>query len=404
MKYNTTVVDFQNLKKKLSPLIKKMTAAGVKITFVPGETFVKEVPVYAVDEITHAMHRTGQTEYIECIEYEFDMEPYKIGDYRFGAVVKRTLEDNVNAVYVQEDENAADFSKYRTGALVCEHCRKNHARNKCVILIDNTTGAHKMVGTKCAKDFAGYDLENFSKWFEAIDEIIYENKEPWVNVQLLGNYKVCVDVREYLARCIYRVDRFGYNRDTTKYDAMKDMKTPIEDKWLSLADEVINFFNTNEFTDPFEHNIKMYLTGKLPVTNANGIVAYAFVSYKKILDRIAKENARNAAMALSDYVGNPGDKIQVIGKIELVCSWESNYGYKNYEYLYKITDESGNVYVWKTSSFPDVIVGNECIPANRYSETGKVKFTMTIKDHKEYDHKGCKEKQTVVTRVKCEAA
>ena len=120
------------------------------------------------------------------------------------------------------------------------------------------------------------------------------------------------------------------------------------------------------------------------------MVAYAYVLYKKIIERLEKEAQRAAQRAISNYVGNVGDKITIIGRMEAISGFRTDWGYTT---IFKITDDNGNVYIWKTTTYPDVRDENgEIIKIDER----KLRITATIKEHNEYNG----EKQTVLKRCK----
>ena len=158
----------------------------------------------------------------------------------------------------------------------------------------------------------------------------------------------------------------------------------------TASKEVIDFFENYATDDPFESNTRLYVTGRLPITYENGMVAYAYVLYKKIIERLEKEAQRAAQRAISNYVGNVGDKITIIGRMEAISGFRTDWGYTT---IFKITDDNGNVYIWKTTTYPDVRDENgEIIKIDER----KLRITATIKEHNEYNG----EKQTVLKRCK----
>ena len=378
--YTTTRVKFEELTKKVNRIFKKLDKVGANHKFYEVRSFVKSVPVYAVDDITGTTNHVDDMN-VECVEYVMEFDPYVVGNYRFGAVVERTTDANENLVYVQDDEAVADFAKYRTTDLVCEHCNTNHNRTKCVVLVDNTNGTHKMVGRACLKDFIGYNVETFSKYFKEIQQILLEDAEPVIYDNERGRYAPAIDVVEYMANCIKIVKTYGYNKEV-KETALRAMhKNKIEDKYIEEAKKVIQFFEENEekLDGEFEHNTRIFVTGRKPVLNYNGFVAYAYTLYEKIVEReIAKVKAEEQKV-LSNYVGTVGAKITITGTMKAIAGYETTYGYTT---IYKIVDENNNVYIWKTG--------------NTVNTDGKVQVTGTIKAHEEY--RG--EKQTVLTRCK----
>lgn len=383
MKYTTTKVQFEKLEKKINRLFKKLDGTGATHTFQVLNNIVQTVPVYAIDELTQSKHKVDEMR-VECVEFELEFDPYKVGDYRLGAVLERTVEDE-NLVYTLDE--AIDFRDYATATLRCDHCGTNHNRKKAVVLINNETGEHKMVGKTCLKDYMGVQVDNFAAYLYALNEVLVNAKEPEIYDNEMHLYQRVADPVMYLAECVKITLDKGYFKDL-KTEAWIQMKGihHAEKKYVEIAEEVIKFFETYETTDNFEHNVRMYVTGRMPIVYENGFVAYAYTSYLKIQKRLEDEKNRLEVAAKSDYVGTVGQKINFQGTVNLVGGYETEYGYTR---IYKFVDAQGNIYTWHTGSIVRVENGTE------------VNVCGTIKRHNEYRN----EKQTVLTRCKvCEVA
>ena len=379
MTYTTTKVQFDKLVKKLNRLFKKLDEINAIYTFNVIREFADDVPVYAIDELAQTKHKIDTIK-VECVEFELEFNPYKVGNYRVGCVLERTLSDE-NLIYTLDE--TVDFSEYKTATLRCDHCGTNHNRKKVVVLIDNETGEHKMVGKACLKDFIGISVESFAAYLYTINEILDE-ADMEIHDTDMHLYERVIDVVEFLAAAIRLTEQKGYYKGMA-FDAFKEMKNNTAE-YIAKANEMIKFFegydteSEDRMFDPFEHNTKMYLTGKTYFATPNGIVAYAPTLYKRIIERLEKEAQRKANAEKSNYVGEVGDKITITVKFDIVTGYESQYGYVR---IYKFVDANGNVYIWKTSNYID-------------TEKETITVRGTITNHNAY--KG--EKQTVLTRCK----
>lgn len=108
---------------------------------------------------------------------------------------------------------------------------------------------------------------------------------------------------------------------------------------------------------------------------------------KARLERKAQREAEiKAEKAISQFVGNVGDKIDLVLEYVSCGNWQMHYGWQTQTmYAHTFKDENGNVFVWKTTNY----IGNV--------EIGdKVRVKGTIKDHEEYKE----QKQTHLTRCK----
>jgi hypothetical protein len=180
---------------------------------------------------------------VECVEFELDFDMYKVGDYHVGAVVECT-EGDENLVYtIDEDVN---FQEYVTTPIRCDHCHTRHFRRQGVVLVNNENGQHIMVGKGCLKDYMGISVDTFARYLYGISEYL-EGVEPEIRDTDTHLYKCVLDTRLYLAYCIQRTVRFGYKKEQTKYDALKDMDkcVTLDETYAELADKVYEFFNTS---------------------------------------------------------------------------------------------------------------------------------------------------------------
>lgn len=391
MKYSATKVNFTTLEKKLNRLFKKLDACGSTYRFNVLNEYTKEVPVYSIDEFTQTKIEVD-TAFVECVDFELEFDPYKVGDYFVGAVVERTTDDNVNAVYCID--TTTDFSQYRKGQLVCDHCKTRHNRTKVVILVDRNTGEQKMVGRACLHDFTGWNAESFLHYFGNIEEILLKDMMEIRDTEISA-YTRIVPVREYLAYCIKETIERGYSKDI-KEKALHEMQKSVEidHKYFDIADTVIKFYEdlvVSDTDDDFWNNTKLVITGKVPVKSFNGIVAYAYTLMGKIKETLRKRSEAKAAREISNHVGNIGDKIEITASISMVGSFQTMYGFTT---IYKFVDTTGNVFIWKTSGTIKVV--DEHNISHYYSDIKTITIKGTIKEHSEY--KG--EKQTVLTRCK----
>ncbi len=110
---------------------------------------------------------------------------------------------------------------------------------------------------------------------------------------------------------------------------------------------------------------------------------------------LAREKAEKERKAISQYVGNIGDRLKKVPVTYVFgTTFNSFYGIVT---LLKFVDGNGNVLIWKTNSCPEVLDENG---KDVVIDTGdKLYITGTIKEHNEYND----EKQTILTRCKLTA-
>ena len=389
--YKTTKVKFTELEKKLNRVFKKLNTVGGTYFFQKVRDYVDDVPYYTVDEMTQTKYKVGDIR-VECVEFVLSFPEYKVGDYRVGAIVERTESDE-NLVYTVDE--TVDFNDYMTATIRCDHCGTNHFRRQAVVLVNNNDGTHMMVGKGCLKDYLGININNFAHYLYGISEYL-EDAKMEIHDNEMHLYKQVIDTELYLAYCIQRTVKFGYKKETTKADAMMDYhkSRELDPKYTQVAKEMVEFFNNYETRDPFENNVRLYVTGKTPITGENGLIAYAYTLYKKIQERLAKEAARREQKEKSGYVGEVGQKITFVGKMSIIHSYQTEWGWTT---IYKIVDTNDNVFIWKTSVTAEIVdEKGHCTFATEFDQ---IQITGKIKSHNEYNG----EKQTVLERCKVKA-
>lgn len=106
---------------------------------------------------------------------------------------------------------------------------------------------------------------------------------------------------------------------------------------------------------------------------------------KEKAEREAREAQIRAMKAVSQHVGEIGDKVEIKGTFVRTASWwqKSFRGWgDDLMFLHIFKDSDGNVFTWKTQKGLDLNYG-ECVDVKG-----------TVKDHREYED----EKQTELTR------
>lgn len=127
------------------------------------------------------------------------------------------------------------------------------------------------------------------------------------------------------------------------------------------------------------HNLKTVCSASHVTFENFGILASLIPSYNRAIEREQRIEAERNADMKSEHIGKVGDRITIIvSDYRVITSWETQYGITA---IYKITDESGNVFTWKTSG--GIVEGTK-------------KISATVKSHNEYNGT----KQTEITRCR----
>ena len=333
----------------------------------------------------------------------------EINGWKFIASVEHTEKGNI----INRSCDIEVPERYYTGEPVCEHCNTKRMRKDTFIVMNEETGEFKQVGYNCLLDYThGMSAEGVAMFASGFNEII-SGETPYPGC----DYSRYVKTEEFLRYVAETIRHFGYvkndweNRSirstsdraseyygvnhgwfsswwSEKYleDLRKEMKScgfnPESAEATEETEKALEWIAEQAETNNYMHNLKVVCANKYLNARNMGILASLFPTYNRNLEReyLRKKEAEQAKA--SEYVGNIGDRITVnIKSVKLVTSWETIYGMT---FIWKITGEDGNVYIWKTGNS----IGDDC-----------KSIKGTVKDHKEY--RGVK--QTELTRCKCAA-
>lgn len=327
----------------------------------------------------------------------------KINGWRFIAAIDATENGNIinKAVDVEVPE------RYYNCELHCEHCNVNRPRKHVYIVQNMESGEFKMVGKACLKDFThGMDADAVASYTSIFEELI-QGETPISGCRIEKHY----NTKEYMRFAAEVIRHFGYvktdrNGESTKdkaaeyfgyyhgwYDSVwcREMKRRIKkeiDKYGIDSERAENYADVDNalawLADQNEdnnyiHNLKIACSLEYINYKHFGILVSLFPTFNKDLEKQAKIRAEREAGLKSEYQGNIGDRINIeVSDMRVVTGWNTQFGYT---YIYKITDNNGNIYTWKTQkgNIEDVVT-----------------IKGTVKAHNEY--RGIK--QTELTRCK----
>lgn len=152
----------------------------------------------------------------------------------------------------------------------------------------------------------------------------------------------------------------------------------------------------------------MQTSGNSQVGHATSAVEQAVIEAEAEAKRKAEEAERqaeeeriNAQKAISKYVGQIGEKVELNLTFDHSAYWEQpsfrGYGMETM-YAHTFKDAEGNKFVWKTTKWIGISGTGEHGESTfaDYEEGQALIVKATIKDHSEYDG----EKQTILTRCK----
>jgi len=283
--------------------------------------------------------------------------------------------------------------------LICEHCNSDRKRKYTFIVRHIEADTYKMVGKSCLKDFLGHvDPQFYASYLEIIN--ISDDNE----FDGIPNSAMRYDIQSYMniVAAVIREKGFLSRSKSSELegvlptsdiaekiitDILGKYTINITDNDKKLAEDALNWcknlpeYNLNDYM----YSIHLLSQERTIRTKDFGFVASIIPAYVKMIEKQI-EAERKATMtkeqSISDYVGTPGEKIQIELTYVKFFHYDTMFGTT---WIHKFEDNNGNIFVWKTSK---ALTDIKC--------SDSLKLKGSIKEHNEY--KG--EKQTILTRCK----
>lgn len=318
-----------------------------------------------------------------------------VNGWEFIASVEHTENGNI----ISKASEVEVPEKYYTTKTICEHCNSDRFRKYTFIVMNTETKEFKQVGKSCLKDFTGgLSAEAVAQYISYFDKLI-EGEAP--DQRFSGErYYDKMEIMQYIAETIRH---FGYVRSqefgstaSTAFDfwcakhggrfhseevrletLMKMSKVGFNaesKEALQMTTGALEWISKQEETNNYIHNLKTACGLDWVGQGHLGLLASLFPAYDREIEYLAKKAeqekklaAERASEVNSQHIGKVGDRITFkVHSAKCLTSWETDWGTT---FVYKLVDENGNVFTWKTGSYlPD--------------EIDSVKGT--VKEHKEF--------------------
>lgn len=372
----------QEVSKKLDRLAKKANAYGIQFSYSTSAEHPQLVRVLAVDPVTQTQAEVSRHT-VAAVNFEVECDGLIRAN---GWTVRAKVEHGDKGNIVTAFGSYPVKPEWYTAAPNCDHCQTNRYRG-VTFFVEHEDGSVRQVGRTCLKEYTGISPATAAMWAEVqdlVDRGVDCTREEWDAWHPAPMYEVL----GILAHAADEVREFGYRR-SSEPDSTRDRvlgrvlsgEQPSE-AGLAEAREVMDWLTAMEPDDAsdLERNcITLALSGYAK-RNHIGMLAYMPVGHRRKIERQAQQEA---AVARSEYVGEVGQRITLkAATVALLSSWDGYYGTT---WLYKFVDESGNVFIWKSS--------------RPFTAEDGATIRATVKDHNERDGV----KQTIVTRC-CLAA
>lgn len=386
--------NMERLEKNLAKIQKKCKAANCSFTYnVTGEEFKTVEDDNGVEQVYK--YKVIETEGIA--KYE---------GWRFVAVLDHRKKGNVIRKYDTELEIP---ERFKTCGPTCEHCNKIRSRKDTYVIYNEKTNEFKQVGRACLQEYTnGLSAENvafFCSIYEKIEEAFGytgTSSVSYINVKNILKYafecykhfgyqksassleEVTPGYRSTRNRVVdyYFINRaLGEQREILKDETEEVGFNPESEYAVENTTGALEWIRNEISANEYIHNLHVVCSDEYTDYRSLGLLVSLPVAYFRHIDQMAAYEKKQKTQEASKYVSEIGKRIDVVvNNLACIYASENMYGVS---YLYKWTDENGNVFTWFAS--------------NPIQDTDMVtSIKGTVREHSEY--KGIK--QTVLTRCK----
>lgn len=362
--------NLERLEKKITTIKNKCTKHGFAFTYnLTGNVEFREREV-----------EEGYTVTNKFIEVEVEGEVHH-NDWEFVAVVEHAQSGNIIRQFKTDIEVPM---RYYHSSKVCEHCNKIRNRKDTYLIHNTANDDWKQVGTGCLCEFTnGLNADEVARYISCFDTFI-QGESP-----ISGrSYTIYYDVKQILCYGVETVNHFGYEKKTewadrptsgraldyyyavenpnrlhtTYLEKLVDEMNYVnfdarKESVVQFAEEAIQWAVSQADTESnsYLHNLKVICSSEVCTGRDLGILISLVPTYmrhiEKEIEKTEKEKQREAE-ATSEYVGQIGQRISFnAASATCVYSGENMFGIT---FMYKFTDEAGNILMWSTDKALDL--------------------------------------------------
>lgn len=336
----------------------------------------------------------------------------QLNDWQFIASVEHTAKGNIFSKALTDVEIP---ERYREMNPTCEHCNSNRQRKNTFIVHNTVTGEFKMVGNSCLMDFTHGLSVATASWFASLKKVFEEEQDLPIGTSgsWFNKYHDTKEVLQYVAETIRH---FGYSK-TDSADSTRSRFSILMDvhkgqtRWMEkeevrhyrnlidqvgfnpespeaskMVEDALTWLNGQEIKNDYMHNLKVACNLDYSHSGNFGLLVSLFPTFNRELEHQAKLKEEKEKGLKSEHQGQVGSRLNIeVESVKCITSWDSCFdGYHTTTtYIWKITDNQGNVYTWKTSNWL-----NEDQPPKT--------IKGTVKEHKVFREI----KQTEITRCR----
>jgi ribosomal protein L36 len=293
-----------------------------------------------------------------------------------------------------------ELTAYRDAKPICQHCETLRRRNQTFVLRNQNNQEFKQVGSNCLVDFLGHEspaniaamaelIADFYDMCGSAENEFFGGGELQYHPSLeafLGVVRRVIKEKGWVPRSKSSPETGLHATCDIAWGSMQERERKYriepEEGDIEYAQKAIlwasEISDDEAIQNEYLHNIRLQAKRGIAEKRFIGYAASILPAYDREMAKVAE---KQSAQANSNYVGNPGDKLELELTLTRVKHVPSDFGSTT---LSIFKDSAGNQFKWFGTGFEESAFA-----------VGQTKVMWgTVKDHKEY--KGVK--QTTLTR------
>lgn len=328
-----------------------------------------------------------------------------MGKWEFVGHRQLVTQGKQSKIYTFSSENVP-INIFNRDGLCCEHCAYQRNRKTSWLIKDTDTHQIAEIGTSCIESYTGYGngsklLGGMNDLSRLINELIVTSRDRLV----ANGLDELEEVRSVLAVAYREIHESGFV-SSAESDAQNDLgptwkkvyERLVQFRDPSVGEESItvtaaDFLTAEEIADYYQNSaptnfclaVNKAIEKGLSDVRDVAVLCAAVNSYIEFKKRQAKQLDTKSLAKSSEYLSEPKERIDFIGKIFRMRQYPGAYQMITYVTMF---DEDMNLIRWRASGSPDIKVGQA------YAMKG------TVKTHRVCNvgaFEGCNE--TVLTRI-----
>lgn len=347
--------EFNTRIEKLNKRLAKLNKSLLEVTEL--KRFIKKEKVQIHHSGESFRNDTFHDVLVEYVSIQIDgLEFFKKDDSDYEYIGTINVKDGVKTVYCANPLLYAPYLRhFQSNSDICDHCRTKRQRNT-YHLFDNHETVLK-IGSTCAKDFFGYDVDKILSIYYEIFMIIHDfeelDEEHCRNSFAYSCDEIYSRVMSFTKSCSYweSVEKtdLGFGTSTKiRNSLIEDKNFPILKMPLELLEKIRKYWEEQKNTSAFALNMWEAVRHDYAVNKNIGSYAYAiFGAIKGIKE---KEDRKGGQECQYKDGERPELNLTVTHRHSFTIPGYSYHAHEETIYAVEFLSDDGVIYFVKSSS------------------------------------------------------